>query len=116
MTIQQVLIATISTIVLICIVFTQIGWQRVIHCFGLWFKRDYWVNYNTVELAAYTAKLLIIIPGLIFGIQIWQLYFLSLATSMALMWASQKKLLPSLVYFNTVWVWISCMVLAQHLF
>jgi hypothetical protein len=24
-------------------------------------------------------------------------------------------LLPTLVGFNTIWVWISCMVLAQHL-
>jgi hypothetical protein len=23
--------------------------------------------------------------------------------------------LPTLVGFNTIWVWISCMVLAQHL-
>jgi hypothetical protein len=24
-------------------------------------------------------------------------------------------LLPTLVGFNTIWVWLSCMVLAQHL-
>jgi hypothetical protein len=34
---------------------------------------------------------------------------------MALIWASNCKLLPTLVGFNTLWIWISCMVLAQHL-
>jgi hypothetical protein len=32
-----------------------------------------------------------------------------------LIWASEKKLLPTLVGFNTIWAWISCMVLSQHL-
>ena len=27
-----------------------------------------------------------------------------------------QKLLPTLVAFNTLWAWISCMVLAKHLF
>jgi hypothetical protein len=54
------------------------------------------------------------VPGLIFGIQIWQLYFLTLLTSLTLIWASNKKLLPTLVAFNTLWAWISIMVIAQH--
>jgi hypothetical protein len=29
---------------------------------------------------------------------------------LTLIWASEKKLLPTLVGFNTIWVWISCMV------
>jgi hypothetical protein len=44
------------------------------------------------------------------------LFFLTLFTSLTLIWASNKKLLPTLVGFNTIWVWISCMVLSQHLF
>jgi hypothetical protein len=39
-----------------------------------------------------------------------------LATSLALIWASNKKLLPTLVGFNTLWAWISLMVLSSHLF
>jgi hypothetical protein len=42
------------------------------------------------------------------------LYVFSLATSIALVWASEKKLLPTLVGFNTMWIWLSLMVLAQH--
>jgi hypothetical protein len=36
-------------------------------------------------------------------------------TSLSLIWASNKKLLPTLVAFNLVWVWISCMVISQHI-
>jgi hypothetical protein len=38
-----------------------------------------------------------------------------LLTSLTLIWASNKKLLPTLVGFNTMWTWLSLMVLAQHL-
>jgi hypothetical protein len=79
------------------------------------FAKKYWTDYNTVEFASWAAKAFIIVPGLIFGIQIWWLYFFTLATSLTLIWASEKKLLPTLVGFNTIWVWISCMVLAKHL-
>jgi hypothetical protein len=47
--------------------------------------------------------------------QIWELYWIALLTSVGLIWASNKKVLPTLVGFNTIWAWISCMVLAQHL-
>lgn len=110
------LLATLASIILTIVVYYHIGFNRVKHCYSMWFDSSYWVNYNVVEFAAYTAKLLIIIPGLVFHVQIWQTYFLTLITSLALMWASNKKLLPSLVYFNTAWVWLSCMVIAQNLF
>ena len=58
---------------------------------------------------------IIIVPGLVFGIQIWWLYFLTLATSLTLIWASNEKLLPTLVGFNTIWVWLSCAVIVQNL-
>lgn len=81
----------------------------------MWLNKEYWTNYNTVEFLSWAAKATIIIPGLIFHIQIWWLYFFTLFTSLTLIWASNKKLLPTLVGFNTLWVWISCMVLTQHL-
>lgn len=81
----------------------------------MWLRRDYWTDYNVVEALAWLAKAIIIIPGLIFKIEIWWLYFFSLCTSIALVWASEKKLLPTLVGFNTMWIWLSLMVLAQHL-
>ncbi len=101
---------------LILIVYSHSGFSKIRDCYLLWFKRKYWTDYNTVEFISWFAKAIIIVPGLIFGIQVWQLYFLTLATSLSLIWASNKKLLPTLVGFNTLWAWISCMVLAQHLF
>lgn len=101
--------------VLLAIAYGHSGWGNIRNCYAMWLDKEYWTNYNMVEFASWAAKAVIIVPGLIFGIQIWWLYFLTLATSLSLIWASNKKLLPTLVGFNTVWAWISCMVLAQHL-
>jgi len=116
MTTQQVLFATGTWIFLILIVYKHITFTKIKECYGMWFTKEYWTDYNTVEFVSWVAKAIIIIPGLIFHIQIWWLYFLTLFTSLTLIWASNKKLLPTLVGFNTMWTWLSCMVLAQHLF
>lgn len=81
----------------------------------MWLDKKYWTDYNIVEALSWFTKAIIIVPGLIFGIQIWWLFFFTLATSLTLIWASNKKLLPTLVAFNTLWVWISCMVLIQNI-
>lgn len=114
MTNIQVLFAVVATVVLIGISYTHIGWDKVKECYGMWFTKEYWTNYNTVEFISWLAKAIIIIPGLIFGIQLWWLFFLTLLTSITLIWASNKKALPTLVGFNTMWVWLSLMVIAQH--
>jgi hypothetical protein len=115
MTLEQILVATVVWAVLIGVSYIHSNWRNILDCYKMWFTKEYWTDYNTVEFASWTAKAIIIVPGLIFGIQIWWLYFLTLATSVTLIWASNKKLLPTLVAFNTLWAWISCMVLAQHL-
>lgn len=115
MAFNQILFATGAFIILLGIAYSHSGWQAIKNCYGMWFTKEYWTNYNVVEFVSWAAKAVIIIPGLIFGIQVWWLYFLTLATSLTLIWASNKKLLPTLVGFNTIWAWISCMVLAQHL-
>jgi hypothetical protein len=102
-------------VVLIGISYTHIGWKNVRDCYGMWFTKDYWTNYNIIEFVSWVAKAIIIVPGLVFGIQIWQLYFLTLLTSLTLIWASNKKLLPTLVGFNTLWVALSIMVLQQNI-
>jgi hypothetical protein len=116
MTTQQILFATGTWMVLILIVYKHITFTKIKECYGMWFTKEYWTDYNTVEFVSWVAKAIIIIPGLIFHIQIWWLYFLTLFTSLTLIWASNKKLLPTLVGFNTMWAWLSLMVLAQHLF
>jgi hypothetical protein len=115
MTYEQILYATLFSVVGIGILYNHITWPAIKECYAMWFKREYWTDYNTVEFISWAAKAIIIVPGLIFGIQIWQFYFLTLATSAALIWASRRKALPTLVGFNTIWFWISVMVLAQHL-
>ena len=114
MTTQQIATALVVWLVLISMVYSRTGWNKVRECYSMWFTREYWTDYNIVEFVSWVAKAIIIIPGLIFGIQLWWLYFLTLLTSLTLIWASNKKFLPTLVGFNTLWVWISCMVLAQH--
>ena len=115
MTFEQIALATIAWFILVGISYKHITFAKVRECYGMWFKKEYWTNYNTVEFVSWVAKAIIIIPGLVFGIQLWWLYFLTLATSLTLIWASSKKALPTLVGFNTMWAWLSCMVLAQHL-
>ena len=115
MNFEQILVATVVWAVLIGVSYIHSNWRNILDCYKMWFTKEYWTDYNIVEFASWTAKALIIVPGLIFGIQIWWFYFLTLATSVTLIWASNKKLLPTLVAFNTLWAWISCMVLAQHL-
>ncbi len=115
MTIEQLLLANFVFVILITVVYRHSSWQKIKECYGMWFTKEYWTDYNTVEFLSWAAKAIIIIPGLIFGVSLWWLYFLTLFTSLALIWASNKKLLPTLVGFNTIWTWISCMVLAQHL-
>lgn len=115
MTLEQILWATGLWALIIAIVYTHSGWRNIRDCYGMWFTRAYWTDYNIIEAASWIAKAVIIIPGLIFGIKIWQLYFVALITSATLIWASNKKLLPTLVGFNTIWIWLALMVLAQHL-
>jgi len=115
MTLEQMIIATVVWAILTAIVYSHSHWDKIRDCYGLWFTRAYWTDYNIVEAASWLTKAIIIVPGLIFGIQVWWLFFLTLITSLTLIWASNKKLLPTLVGFNTLWAWISCMVLAQHL-
>ena len=115
MTTNPVLLACGAWLFLIILSYSHTGWNNIKECYSMWFSKKYWTNYNTIEFISWTAKGIIIVPGLIFGIQIWQLYFLTLATSLALIWASRKKALPTLVGFNTLWSWISLMVIFQHL-
>lgn len=106
---------TLAFLLIITVAYLGCGWQNILNCYKMWFNRAYWTNYNIVEALSWATKASIIIPGLIFGIQIWWFYFFALFTSVTLIWASHKKALPSLVAFNTIWVWIACVVLAQNL-
>lgn len=116
MTFDQIVFALVTWLALTGITYHLTGWTKIRDCYKMWFTAEYWSHmYNKVEAASWLAKAVIIIPGLIFGINIWQLYFLTLVTSLTLIWASNKKLLPTLVAFNTMWAWLSLMVIAQKI-
>ena len=114
MTVLQLLLATAVSLLLIGITYNHTKWRNIYDCYKMWFTREYWTDYNIIEAVSWIAKAIIIVPALIFGVNIWQLYFISLITSMMLIWASNKKLLPTLVGFNTLWIWLSCAVIAQN--
>jgi hypothetical protein len=111
---QQLIIGSLFALFCIVSVYTMVGWRAIKDCYKKFLSRDYWTDYNTVEFASWLAKAFIIVPGLIFGIQFWWLYIFTLGTSLTLIWASNKKLLPTLVGFNTIWVWLSCMAIVGH--
>jgi len=96
-------------------VYSVVGWGNIASCMAHWFRRDYWTGYNIVEILAWGTKAAVIIPGLVFGIEVWWLHVLTLFTSVALIWASMRKLLPTLIAFNTLWIFLSMTVIVRHL-
>lgn len=109
------IITFMTFVVITAIVYTNVGWKNIQDSYKLWFKPGYWVSYNIVEAIAWVAKALVILPALIWGVEIWWLHIITLFTSAMLIWASERKLLPTLVAFNTLWIAISSLVIVRHL-
>ncbi len=76
--------------------------------------KEYWSLPNKVEFFAFMTKAAIIVPGLIFGVQFWWLFIFALATSLALIWSSTVKTLPTLIWFNIIWSLLAITALAKH--
>ena len=91
------MIYPIVFIIYLSILYYLIGNVKIINRYRMYLSKEYWTDYNSIEAAAWMAKAIIIIPGLIFGIELWWLHFLTLATSSALIWASMRKSLPTLI-------------------
>jgi hypothetical protein len=79
------------------------------------FDRQYWNKANTVEFFAFVVKAIIIIPGLLFDTQLWWLYLFALATSVMLIWSSTVKTIPTLIWFNLLWILLSIAALFKNL-
>lgn len=99
----------------ISLLFGFIGYRKIFNKLLMFTDKEYWTNYNTIELSAWMAKAAIIIPGLLFGIEIWWLHFITLLTSSSLIWASMKKSLPTLILFNTIWIVISLTIIIRNI-
>lgn len=78
------------------------------------FNKKYWTKANTIEFIAFVIRALIIIPGLLFDLQIWWLYIFAVLTSLALIWSSTVKTLPTLIWFNIVWVFLGTFAIIKH--
>jgi len=102
-------------IAFIATLFGLIGYKKIWNKLLMFTDREYWINYNTIEFAAWMAKAAIIVPGLVFGKEIWWLHFLTLVTSSSLIWASMRKSLPTLIVFNTLWIIISLTIILKHI-
>jgi hypothetical protein len=78
-------------------------------------NKNYWNTPNTVEFFAFVVKATIIIPGLLFDTQWWWLYLFALATSFMLIWSSTVKTLPTLIWFNILWVFLAIAAIIKNI-
>jgi hypothetical protein len=76
--------------------------------------KGYWNKPNTVEFFAFMTKIAIIFPGLLLGKQLWWLYIFALISSLALIWSSTVKTLPTIIWFNLLWSLLAILSLAKH--
>lgn len=83
-------IATIALFLTITfLVYTHVGITNITNSYKLWFQEGYWVNYNVVEAISWVAKAAVILPGLLWQKEIWQLHVITLITSALLIWVSE---------------------------
>ena len=111
---MEVLVALCLFLVITLLVYARIGFSKIVSSYGMWFEPGYWVNYNIVEALAWVAKAAVILPGLIWQKEIWQLNTITLVTSALLIWVSERKLLPTMVAFNTLWIGLSSIVVVRN--
>lgn len=99
----------------ITLLYYFIGYGKIWDKVKMFSNKEYWTDYNTIEFAAWMAKAIIIVPGLVFGIELWYMHFVTLLTSSLLIWASMRKSLPTLIVFNTLWIMISLTIILKHI-
>lgn len=76
--------------------------------------KKYWNRANTVEFFAFMTKICIIFPGLLLGQQWWWLYIFALISSLALIWSSTVKTLPTIIWFNILWAILASSSILKH--
>jgi len=76
--------------------------------------KEYWNKPNTVEFFAFMTKIAIIFPGLLLGKQFWWLYIFALISSVSLIWSSTVKTLPTIIWFNILWIVLASLAIAKH--
>lgn len=112
---MQLLASTLLFLGITAAVYYHVGMGNILKSYRMWFEDGYWVNYNVVEAIAWIAKAAVILPGLVWQQEIWQLHLITLSTSALLIWVSERKLLPTMVAFNTLWIGLSSVVIVRNL-
>ena len=112
---MEIFASLLMFLVITSLVYFHVGLTNIRNSYGLWFKQGYWVNYNVVEAAAWLAKAAVILPGLVWQKEVWQLHIITLLTSALLIWVSERKLLPTMVAFNTLWIGLSSVVIIRNI-
>lgn len=77
-------------------------------------SKDYWSKANSIEAWGFSVKIAIIFPGLLFGKQFWWLYIFAIVSSIALIWSSTVKTLPTIILFNVMWVFLATIAIVKH--
>lgn len=112
---MEIILSAIFFVSITTFVYLRVGYANIAGSYRLWFQEGYWVNYNVVEAGAWLAKAAVILPGLIWQKEIWQLHVITLFTSGLLIWVSERKLLPTMVAFNTLWIGLSSVVIVRNI-
>ena len=92
----------------------KIFFQKIQTAIKTMFSTKYWTKANIVEAWGFGTKLMIIIPGLLFGHQWWWLYIFAAISSCVLIWSSTVKTLPTIILFNVVWVLLALTAITKH--
>ena len=79
-----------------------------------WGNREYWSKVNIIEAWAFMIKIAIIFPGLLFGVQWWWLYLFALVSSFSLIITSTIKTMPTIIWFNILWVILASLSILKH--
>lgn len=88
--------------------------QKIIFAIKAMSSKSYWTRANAVEAWGFGTKIIIIFPGLLLGYQWWWLYIFAIASSVALIWSSTVKTLPTVILFNVAWVVLASLSILKH--
>lgn len=91
----------------------NLEWIEALKTMG---HKEYWNKANTVEFLAFVTKAVIIIPGLLFDFQLWWLYIFAVASSLGLIWSSTVKTIPTLIWFNILWIFLGIAAIIKNIF
>lgn len=88
--------------------------KKIVFAIKTMSSKDYWTKANAVEAWGFGTKIIIIFPGLLLGYQWWWIYIFALLSSVALIWSSTVKTLPTIIIFNALWVILASLSILKH--